>query len=309
MLENPMYLADPPEVVEMETWQFIANDSILNGQFGPVLVGARKNSRGPWLNGGQLPQHVQWFLNLQLHGGRWHFFDYVGLSTADMRTLTTVKWQRSDPRGIKGTFEIQAPDKPRVTKIPANVPAIRSLRDLCEHFGADIPALLNKRIYKGTDCGASISVHLTQEAYVSLGPIEVWPSFKCCGREWQGKPWMRTNADRAKVQKQEAAGIARHKCPTCGKTHKTERISKPLVVDPYKGAWIHNGDDLWARLMPDTPILGFTIQTIVEGSDATVDSDEFVLPVTVASVEAWVREMESEATALWQEANGDEAEA
>ena len=114
---------------------------------------------------------------------------------------------------------------------------IRTFADLLDHFGADSPRGLNRRLYKDTACGASISV---------------------------------------------------------------------CLVD---GAWVHNGDRKWDTMTADTPIVAFTIQTIIEGSDATVDSDEFRLPVAVADVDGWITYMEAEAALLWQEANEDESEA
>lgn len=104
---------------------------------------------------------------------------------------------------------------------------IRSLQDLLDFWSADSVTSLNRRVYKGTDCGASISVRTPD------------------------------------------------------------------------GQWHHNGQD-WTGI---TAITGFTIQTIVEGSDTTVDSDEFVLPVTRSAVDKWVRHMETEAGRLWDEAN------
>jgi hypothetical protein len=87
--------------------------------------------------------------------------------------------------------------------------------------------LLNKRIYKGTDCGASISV-----------------------------------------------------CTPDGK-------------------WHHNGGD-WTGIKE---ITGFTIQTIVEGSDVEINSSTFELPVTVAEVEAWMDDMEKQASFYWERDN------
>lgn len=101
---------------------------------------------------------------------------------------------------------------------------IRTLQDLLDYWSADSPRSLNRRVYKDTACGASISVRTSD------------------------------------------------------------------------GAWHHNGQD-WSGV---TAITGFTLQTIVEGSDATVDSDEFTLPVRVSAVDAWVREMEAEAARLWE---------
>lgn len=122
---------------------------------------------------------------------------------------------------------------------------IESMRDLCDYFYADEPAMLNKRIYKGTDCGASISLYLVEPGI---------------------DPWGREEDHRA----------------------------------------IHNGYEEWQTLTMDAPIHSFTIQTIVEGSDATVDSEPFVLPVDTSTVAEWIEFMEAEAAALWEEANGEE---
>lgn len=113
---------------------------------------------------------------------------------------------------------------------------ISSMADLCDYFGADEPGDLNRRIYKDTDCGASISVTLAD------------------GQEF------------------------------------------------------HNGDRRFNDLRRDDPLAYFTIQTIVEGSDATVDSKPFVVPVKTAEVDAFIEYMEAEADRLWNEANDDELE-
>jgi len=112
---------------------------------------------------------------------------------------------------------------------------IRNLQDLIDYLGADSAFNMNRRIYKDTGCGASISV------------------------------------------RRPGAG------------------------------WLHNGQDraAWEGL---TEIDAFTIQTIVEGSDATVDSDEFILPVKITDVNKWMEQMEDEASRLWDEANTEEGE-
>jgi hypothetical protein len=107
---------------------------------------------------------------------------------------------------------------------------IRSLADLCNYFGAEEPRSLNRRIYKDTECGASISLQLAN-------------------------------------------------------------------------GWLHNGDRRWETLPRSTPILGFTLQTIVEGSEATVDSPVFALPVRESEVREWIADMEAEAARLWDAAN------
>jgi len=74
-----------------------------------------------------------------------------------------------------------------------------------------------------------------------------------------------------------------------------------ISVQTPDGQWHHNGQD-WSNI---DEIIAFTIQTIVERSDATVDSDPFELPVTQQEVDDWINDMEQEAHELWQEANMD----
>lgn len=123
-------------------------------------------------------------------------------------------------------------------------PMITNLQELRDYFGADTVSGLNRRLYKDTACGASISL--------LLGP------------------------------------------------------------DPqHEGFWLHNGfnPELWASLdKNEAYAYGFSIQTIVEGSDATVDSDPFLFPVEEATVAAWMEYMEAEARLLWKEANEDDRE-
>lgn len=107
---------------------------------------------------------------------------------------------------------------------------IRNLADLLSYFGADSAQGLNRRIYKDTACGASISAQTPD------------------------------------------------------------------------GQWHHNGQD-WSGV---TAIKAFTIQTIVEGSDATVDSEVFAVPVSVKLIDEWIEYMEAEAERLWHEANEEE---
>ncbi len=52
----------------------------------------------------------------------------------------------------------------------------------------------------------------------------------------------------------------------------------------------------------------FTIQTIVEGSDAEVNSDFFVLGfATTEDVDSWIKDMESQADDIWHQANDPDA--
>ena len=216
----------------MARWQFKFEDSCLNRKYGPIFVGARRGSRGAWVQGADLPEHVREYLQIKNVSVNW-FFNEPLADTATLRQNLhnageVLHWYKD--ANCKGLVEIADPKKrlePR--KIPRGVPAIRNLKELCEYFGADSPQRLNRRIYKDTDCGASIS------------------------------------------------------------------------VETPDGTWHHNGED-WSGI---TEITGFTIQTIVEGSDAEVNSDTFALPVTHAEVEHWMSDMEDEADRLWHEANDE----
>lgn len=107
---------------------------------------------------------------------------------------------------------------------------IQNFTDLCAYFYADTPAGLNRRIYKDTGCGASISVRL-------------------------------------------------------------------------RNGWVHNGGTAWQTITKRHKLLGFTIQSIVEGSDSTVDSQEFVVPVETSVIDDWVKYMEEETSRIWKAAN------
>jgi hypothetical protein len=51
------------------------------------------------------------------------------------------------------------------------------------------------------------------------------------------------------------------------------------------------------------PFIGFTIQSIVEGSDTEVNSDEFMVPTDCEYVDNWVEEMEKQVTYYWERDN------
>jgi hypothetical protein len=69
--------------------------------------------------------------------------------------------------------------------------------------------------------------------------------------------------------------------------------------------WYYNGD---RTDLTGMELAGFTIQTIVEGSDAEVNSDTFRPGTTTDKLDEWVEEMESEASRLWDEANSEVVE-
>jgi len=215
-----------------ETWQVRLGPSILNQKYGLLFHGARKNSRGAWIAGRDLPEHVRSYMNLTDHGGKSFSGDFHSMDEF-LRVIHeqgTAIPQRGGGPGLAQTFliEVDSPlPTPKRRTIPRGVPAIRNLQDLLNHFGAETPSGLNRRIYKDTASGASISVQTPD------------------------------------------------------------------------GKWHHNGQD-WSKIRQ---IVAFTIQSIVEGSDAEVSSAPFVLPVTTAEVDHWIADMEEETDRLWHEAN------
>lgn len=75
------------------------------------------------------------------------------------------------------------------------------------------------------------------------------------------------------------------------------------VFKEHDEIWAHNGSELWRHITMETPLLGFTIQSIVEGSDVTVDSQEFVVPVDPKEIDDWIKHMEEETSRIWKAAN------
>jgi hypothetical protein len=97
-----------------EKWQFVVNDSILNEKFGPSFLGARKNSRGPLLNGDALPEYVRQFFSLKKQqNGRWYIEGFQGKSVRTVKVEAHgVRWQTSRIYAGKGVAEIDAPKNP-----------------------------------------------------------------------------------------------------------------------------------------------------------------------------------------------------
>lgn len=165
MLENPMYTANPPEPKPFQPtrpgyakWQFLISNSIL----GPILTGVRRNCRGPWITT-DLPKHVCEYLGFR-HTNDRRTQSWDPLTLEEYRAEISggegvALYTRASLKTIKGWCFIPNPPKtPRPRKIPKRVPAIRSLHDLIDHFGATDARGLNHRLYKDTACGASISI-------------------------------------------------------------------------------------------------------------------------------------------------------
>jgi len=189
------------------------------------------------------PAYVREFLNLTsrsvIEGLSFDDLTTVGIDTGDVGVRKVTLDPARSGRVMRAwiTFAVKnpayRPPRPKLT-VREHGPLIRDFKGLLRFFRTDAPRDLNRHIYGGTDCGASISVYLAD------------------------------------------------------------------------GTTVHNGDPRWKTLTGDEKLDSFTIQTIVEGSDATVDSDHFRLPCTQAEVTAWMADMEAEADALWREANSDD---
>jgi hypothetical protein len=133
----------------------------------------------------------------------------------------------SDLKGLRDAIDPGMGSDQIQSSEPSQI--INNLEELLDKFGLalDDVNLLNKYLYKGTDCGASISIQTPDHE------------------------------------------------------------------------WHHNGED-WTGI---TEAIAFTIQTIVEGSDSTVDSEPFVLPVEAKKIDDWLEYMEQQARVLWEAAN------
>jgi len=178
---------------------------------------------------------------------------------------------------------------------------IRNLKDLCEYFCADGPGELSKRVYKGTDCGARISVQLPDGTWVHNGEMVksgavrvVTRTDVACNTITPISPVMDSDPLGLFGEPVEKLGEYEYTCKKCGHNGQVTENDVNMKVPVKKSAW----EDI-------TEVTAFTLQTIVEGSEATVDSTPFVLPVAKSDVDAFMTYMEEEATRLWELANYD----
>jgi hypothetical protein len=68
-----------------------------------------------------------------------------------------------------------------------------------------------------------------------------------------------------------------------------------------QSTWLHNGMS-W-RVTKRTNLIGFTIQSVVDGSEVTVCSEEFVLPVDTEKIDEWMQEMDEQTRFYWYRDN------
>lgn len=221
-----------------QQWTVRIVDSII----GPIALSGRPTNTKGSIPASEFPSYVREFLCMHPDGKGGPGANRIGLlqdggslySFDDLRSLDS--WDKKPKilnRAMHVTFTVMVKrwQKPAMPPPGERHLWICSLGGLCEFIGAGKPADLNHAMYKGTSCGASISVRLND------------------------------------------------------------------------GSWLHNGDRKWETLRRDAKIKGFTIQTIIEGSDATVDSHEFEIPCRKQEVKDWITHMEAEAVRLWEEAN------
>lgn len=212
-----------------QTWIVQVNRSILG-----LIVPRARPAKGKYRLHRDLPRYLRQFLNLPddiyKRPVMADFKNFEELDAAELDDGFTKRRATKYERFLTVVVDVpEIPKTPRYTK--ADGPLIRNFRGLLKFFGASEPQLLNKRVYQGTECGASISIYLAD------------------------------------------------------------------------GTPVHNGNKRWETLTGNEKLRGFTIQTIVEGSVATVDSELFRLPVPVSIIQAWIAEMEAQASDIWERDN------
>lgn len=195
---------------------------------------------------------------------------------------------------------------------------VTTLADLYTIFESD-PTLasLNHRIYKDTECGASISV------YGTLPASEVEPQARAVAEAAGLHSLLMTEYDRilpilteayqrATSEEQERLAAAdgdfhqgnTDALVTWARTVMPEAFTVTNMTVDRVPVVYHNGHK---GEIPESFVLtGFTIQSIVEGSDAEVCSDTFPIGTTEDEIDAWIADMEDETDRLWHEANDGE---
>lgn len=88
--------------------------------------------------------------------------------------------------------------------------------------------------------------------------------------------------------------------------YKDTNCGASISLIGESGTGFHNGN---RTVLDKAKLKGFTIQTIIEGSEATVDSDLFVFGIaTVKDINEFIKYMEEEAQEIWEAANADDEE-
>ena len=214
---------------------------------------------------------------------------------------------------------------------------ITNLSDLCEYFEAESPRLLNGKIYDDTECGASISIHVGNNRQVSNvytlcfkqgTRFPVLESVRKGGQfcdpnvvhvDVKHLFHLRWNGDH-ELECEMFPTLALFKS-ACKKFMGSQKIvnrehdfveiqsvignSVTVLHSHFHDAsrWFHPGEK-WP-VTKKTNLLGFILRTNIDGSDVTVASEEFVVPVETARVSEWMKEMEKQADFYWNRDNLD----
>ena len=218
---------------------------------------------------------------------------------------------------------------------------VKNLKSLCNYFFARDPKELNRILYSSTNCGASISLHLgtVKEEVLSCSIMffetsdgksqydkliidsmiffhNVFENIEDIPEDIRNFFCMQEcNEDKILPEKLGFETLCEAVKKRLGKTlHNGKIFLKDCSIEENvlqvnfnynkiedKSYWVHNGDDRVISIKE--PLIGFTIQTIVEGSDVNVDSDEFMVPVKTSEINKWVQHMEEEASFYWKRDN------
>ena len=206
---------------------------------------------------------------------------------------------------------------------------INNLNELCDYIGVSSPSELNRAIYKGTACGASLSAYSGKEGEAQE---LVWDFCIVWDRDQKGDSKLRVKVRHGadtpiyewlnpEFHPQELLDYfdlgpehwdavmeeERHTWRQWGRRYR-DTESQELHYERYgqvtlkvmvpRRAW-HCGDD-WSEVDENPEMISsVTIQSIVEGSEATVDSDYFNFPVEVETFEKWFDHMEKETSLQW----------
>jgi hypothetical protein len=198
---------------------------------------------------------------------------------------------------------------------------IDNVFDLCKYLGVDPTerwfVRLNQAVFEMTDCGASISV------YGTLPLADATPEVRERAIKNMAALADRDEGDRhrtALMDAYAAAPLAERVLIeqaeaeiNVGNRARFVAWARTIVPDSFPdapeperyGVAYHNGHN---EPIPAAFVLeSFTIQTIIENSDAEVNSAPFEVGKTTGEqVDAWVSEMEDQADDLWCEANKPE---
>jgi hypothetical protein len=195
---------------------------------------------------------------------------------------------------------------------------INTLDDLYEAFGSEHSfASLNRRIYKSTECGASISVYGTVAA-TDASQADVDSALRAGARLAVDAEYARvlpsleeayraaSPEEKERIQSMDQAFAEGRREPLIewARTVVPGCFPETTVTPERVPVAYHCGHQ--GEIPASFELTGFTIQSIVEGSDAEVCSGTLRLGLTKEEIDAWVAWVEDEVDRLWHEANGED---